>query len=82
MFQRTLEAHVGFEKDGRKLHREMFLDEMNQVVLRSSFLLWSSRASRRQVLGGVRWGLRSCYGLVGRSVAGRTCFHSVVELGE
>ena len=32
MFQQTFAAQVGFEKYGRKSRRELFLDEMNQVV--------------------------------------------------
>jgi len=32
MRQQTLAAHVGFEKYGRKSRRELFLDEMQQVV--------------------------------------------------
>ena len=32
IFQQTFAAQVGFEKYGRKSRRELFLDEMNQVV--------------------------------------------------
>ncbi len=32
MRQQTLAAHAGFEKYGRKSRRELFLDEMEQVV--------------------------------------------------
>jgi IS5 family transposase len=32
MFQQTFAAQVGFDKYGRKSRRELFLDEMEQVV--------------------------------------------------
>jgi len=32
MVQQTFASQVGFEKYGRKSRRELFLDEMNQVV--------------------------------------------------
>lgn len=32
MLQQTFASQVGFEKYGRKSRRELFLDEMNQVV--------------------------------------------------
>jgi IS5 family transposase len=31
-FQQTLALHVGFAKYGRKSKRELFLDQMNQVI--------------------------------------------------
>jgi len=53
MFQRTLEAHVGFEKDGRKSHRELFLDEMNQVI--RWFYVRASCFGRAELPEGRSW---------------------------
>jgi IS5 family transposase len=40
MRQQTLAAHAGFEKYGRKSRRELFLDEMEQVVPWSDLESW------------------------------------------
>ena len=72
MRQQTLATQAGFEKYGRKSRRELFLDEMEQV------LPWSDLGSlvephyRRRVRGGVRWVWGSCCGLTSCS-SGLTC---------
>ncbi len=76
MRQQTLAAHAGFEKYGRKsrreFRRELFLDEMEQVVPWSDLEALVEPHTRRRVTGGVRWVSGSCCGLTSCS-SGLTC---------
>ncbi len=49
-FQQTLASQASFEKFGRKGKRELFLDQMNQVVPWSELLGVSSRNGKNRTL--------------------------------
>jgi IS5 family transposase len=54
MRQQTLAAHAGFEKYGRKSRRELFLDEMEQVVPWSDLEPLVEPHYPKAITGGVR----------------------------
>jgi IS5 family transposase len=61
-FQQTLASQASFEKHGRKSKRELFLDQMNQVVPWSEFWRWLSLFTPRLATAASRLVWRLCFG--------------------
>lgn len=62
-FQWTLASQLSFAKYGRKSRRELFLEQMDQVVPCSELLALLGLFTPRRATAGSRWAWRSCCGL-------------------